>query len=1061
MTGSSDWEPKSGTGDVKHSLTTSTAATPRDVDIRFPSATVVSASAGSGKTYALALRIAQFLLSPRVPHAGLQNLVAMTFTNAAAEEMRMRVVRFLKEAALEGEHPSEDVLRLRELVTLPRDELHRRAGDLLDTIFARYDDFQVRTIDSFIARAFKASALEAGLPPDFELVKMQRPLIEAAFDAYVREAARRQSGAQGILDLASLLDASTSAPSFDWNPYSRIVRGSVAILRQIAARPADLDAGDQATTLDATLQLVRETSRELKSALQQSGLKARKVVTEDIDRVLGDTWRKALRAKPDEGPLVKSNPRTAANAAAWERIEQLFDRLNELRSTLAFEDAAAYYRPFVRALAVVADAIDATKRMQGMYAIDDVNRLLWKSVAGGAVPSIYIALGSKLAHYLIDEFQDTSPIQWAALKILVENACAEDGTLYAVGDTKQSIYSFRGADWQIMRRLLDAEETIDLQPCLTASLDTNYRSDEAVVRFVEEVFRRAATQPDYAEAVRMTGLDRCEQYVVEGKSGTGYVEVIRLPKGSETRPEEQTIVGLVRDALARNHSLGSLAILAQTNDQVLEIGGWLNRAGIHFLSYSTLDLRKRPVVVELINLLAWLDSPIDDLAFATFLTGEVFSRFVKSRSGTSGEVEPGRMGRFIADAVRRKRAPLYPAFREEFPDLWEQGFAQLLGRVGYMPAYDVVAELFKTFDVFTLVPDEQTALAGMLDAVHSLEAHGATSLKDLVRFAMAGEGEEEDELWNLSSQKKPDAVTIMTVHKAKGLQFPVLIVLLSDGRWPSDAMKLVEEEGKIRLLHVTKQGAACNPELQAIYDRESMLQCADGLNRLYVALTRARHELYVVTLEKEERGFPSCIIPDAGRPETRPTHPEAGTPAESPEEILPLFHIVRPKEQPVSAERIGFMETRRGDALHRILSRIEFIEEDPAIVLGRLVAQDQDLETSHPGAPSTLLAFLRMPEVSRLFSRREGVRVMNEKEFLSRTGIVQRMDRVMAGDDEVTVVDYKTGGEEYHAAHREQIGRYLEILADVYPGTRCKGIIAYVDRRKTVVVEPSPGGSTR
>ena len=707
----------------------------------------------------------------------------------------------------------------------------------------------------------------------------------------------------------------------------------------------------------------------------------------------------------------------------------------------------------------MSESIDATKRARGMYSIDDVNRLLWKSVAGGSAPAIYVTLGTRLYHYLIDEFQDTSPIQWAALKILVENACAEDGTLYAVGDTKQSIYSFRGADWQIMHRLLTGEETIDFQPCLTASLETNYRSDEAVVRFVEQVFRLAEQNPEFTEVARLTGLDRCAQNVVEDKSGRGYVEVTRVSRDATGRPEENAIVDLVRSARARNHPLGSIAILAQTNEQVLEIGGWLNKADITFLSYSNLDLRKRPVCMELISLMSWLDSPIDDLAFAAFVMGELFSRYATTVAGAAGDADGLAVRRFIADARRKKLRPLYAAFRSRFPELWEGGLSHLLAHVGYLPAYDVVCEIFKTFDVFALAPAEQTALAGMLDAVKNLETKGATSLKELVAVAVAGEGEEEDEVWSLSSQKKPDAVTVMTVHKAKGLQFPVLIVLLTDGRWPSDGMKLVEDEGKIRLLHVTKQNAPFHPGLQEVYNHDLLLQRADALNRLYVALTRAQHELYVVLVEGEERKFPSVIIPDAGDPVNRPALEMPLQEPENPAELRPFMHTQRIPEEPAQKERIGFIETQRGDFLHRLLSRVEFLSTDPAVAIAELLEHEPGAR-EHPGAGPTLLSFLRAQDVATLFTPKSGVTVMNEKEFLSRSGAVQRMDRVMVEENAVTVVDFKTGGEEYHAAHREQIGRYLEILADIYPGRMCRGILAYIDRHRTVIVEPGTAEGT-
>ena len=1032
------------------------SATPRDIEIRFPSPTVVSASAGSGKTYSLAMRFAQFLLSPVVPHHGLPHLLAMTFTNAAAGEMRQRVIRFLKEAVIARPEDSRNLRFLQSLVSLDPDTTRDHAATLLDEIFEQYDDFQVRTIDSFIARAFKASALEAGYLPDFELVKQQGPLIEAAFDRYVRSGSRRAEGLNELKILTELVGENANRSSFDWNPFARIVDGSAAVLQQIASRPAELDQEDSTGERDGILESLRGVAREM-SGLQEAGdLPLRKIVKDDIDRVLAGDWRKALRPRPDEGPLLKSGKKKPEGQDRRE-IEALFERFNDLRADLAVADAAAYYWPFVRALGAVAADIRATKIADGKFSVDDVNRLLWQSLAEGAAPSIYITLGTRLYHYLIDEFQDTSPIQWAALKVLVENACAEDGTFYSVGDTKQSIYSFRGADWQIMQRLLHGEERINAQPCLTASLDTNYRSDGEIVRFVETVFRNALASPDFGAAAQLSGLDHCAQTPLEGRENTGHVEVLRVRKDPVNRPEADAIIRLIDSARSRNYPLGSIAILAQTNSQVLDIGGWLNRAGIGFLSYSNLDLRKRPVVMEILSLLSWLDSPIDDLAFSAFLLGDLFARFMEKHLNRAMGDE---LRRFVLGARRRGDGALYTKFRTAHPGIWEQCFAHLLAHVGYLPGYDILCEVFKTFDVFSLAEHEQTALAGFLDAVKVLEANGSTSLKDLLEFAGAEEGEEASDMWNLASQKKPDAVTVMTVHKAKGLQFPVLIVLLTESRGYPGSMRLVENRGMIKLLHVTKPLAACHPDLQRRYDEDQTLGRADALNRLYVALTRAVHELYVILVEGEDRKFPSTVIPDYGDATRRPNRATDEAALQDSPFLTPHTHTLGVMDDGAHRDRMGFAETRRGDLVHRILSRIQFIEEDPGRMIASLMADEEMSPGERSRIEDVLTRFVGSAEVQPLFVPRPGTIVMNEKDFLSRNGALYRMDRVHIDNAVVTVVDYKTGGEEYQQSHRQQVLGYLDIMRDLYPGRTLNGIIAYVDRRKIVEVRLTGEGNT-
>jgi ATP-dependent helicase/nuclease subunit A len=1030
------------------------SATPQDRDVGFPSAMVVSASAGSGKTYSLAMRFAQFLLSPRVPHRSLPGVLAMTFTNAAAEEMRRRIIRFLKEAVVATPEESRDLRLLHSLVSLSPEETRRQADALLDAMFLRYDEFQVRTIDSFMARAFKASALEAGILPDFDLVRQQRPLIERAFERYARNAARDQSMLDELRTLAELAGEGAHRTTFDWNPFTRIVEGSADILRQLASRPWTLDPIDPTIARDSVVASLRSTAEEILGLEHRAGGGLRKVVRDDLERIRRGDWHKALRQRPSEGPFLKSARKNPPDSAGKD-IEVLFETFNDLREQLAVADAACYYWPFVRALSAVSTAIQETKLAESKFSVDDVNRFLWQSLVGGGAPSIYITLGTRLYHYLVDEFQDTSPIQWAALKVLVENACAEDGTFYGVGDTKQSIYSFRGADWQIMQGLLHGTERVNGQQCLTATLDTNFRSDGAIVRFVETVFQTVLQTPDYGPAARLSGLERCAQATVKGRETQGYVEVLRVPKDPAARPEAEAILRLIASARARNHPLGSVAVLAQTNSQVLDIGGWLNRAGIDFLSYSNLDLRRRPVIMEILSLLAWLNSPVDDLAFGTFLLGHLFARCVEQKLSRALE---GEMRPFILENRGKNGGVLYTAFRSRYPDVWEFCFSRLLAHVGFLPGYDIVCEIYKTFDIFTLEKREESALAGFLDAVTSLEAGGSTSLKDLLTFAAAEDGEEEEDVWDLASQKRPDAVTVMTVHKAKGLQFPVLIALLSESRDHARSMKLVEDHGTARLLHVTKASAAWSRALQDRYDGDLALERADTLNRLYVALTRAVHELYVVLIEGEDPAFPSTVIPDVGNPADRPQRVPEKRESRDMRALVPYAHTRSTPEPEGRGERIGFAETQRGDLVHRILSRLIRFENDPRAEIGSLMSQEVLSGPERDRLVGVLGEFLSAPQIRPLFTQSAGTDVLVEKEFLSRVGTLHRMDRVHVSAVEVTVIDFKTGGEEELPAHREQIRGYLEILRDIFPERKLKGIIAYVDRRALVEVLPSGPG---
>ncbi len=1013
---------------------------------------IVSASAGAGKTHTLAMRLVQLLLSPVIPKNGLKNILAITFTNAAAAEMRQRVLRFLKLISLDP--AGATAVDARTIISLDGEALALRAAATLEAILSHYGDFQIRTIDSFMTRVFKGSALEFGFQPEFEVVMDQLPLIAAAFDAYMRGALADEQSMRDLRQVVHLLTEQADGDrSFPWDPYTRMVLQVSNIMRTLATRTVTLSDTDRSAELEDELSQARVIGCRLEESVRASGLVMNRYLADDLSVLGGPGWR-ALLGRTEKSGVV-NKPRTAVEKKAFDGAEpelrDLLDRFNGARHQLARLEAAAYFRPFVVALRTVASTIEDSKRRKGTLAIDDVNRMLVEYLASGAVPDIYISLGERIAHYLIDEFQDTSPVQWAALRVLIENALAEGGTLFAVGDTKQSIYGFRGADWRIMKDLLDGKELLNGSPVLRASLDRNFRSGEAIVSFSREVFHALADTP-LAGPAALSGLHDYLQEPAEGLRGKGHVEVLHLQK--TTPPSEpDALIGLIRDAVRRGCRYGDIAVLTPSNRAVLDISGWLNGAAIPFLSHSSLDIRTRKITAELLALLSFLDSPVDDLAFASCILGDVFTALCR-REFTG--LDCAAMRQFILECRGASPRLLYSRFRQEFPDAWERCFDRLFSAVGHLPLYDLVCEIFKTFDLLNLAPREQSGLVRFLEVVKDFEARGNNSLKGFLAFA---DDETDETPWSIERQQNPEAVTVMTVHKAKGLQFPVVIALLYDTEKHPSSMVFHQAENGIELWHLTQQGSAGVPGLEEEYRRELALTRADELNRLYVTLTRAEAELYVICVSNGDPKFPAAILPASGDPAARPARP--GPPSASPAlaGIRPAPHTLRLPAPRLDDRPIGFFETRRGDYFHEALAKLEYLEDETGTLLSPVLpGRMPDGLESPETAMEQVLAFLNLEEVRPWFTRREGRTVLTEQEFLSRSGALYRVDRLVVDPDEVTVIDFKTGTERGEDAYREQVSNYMEILRDIFPDRRVRGAIAYIDGLHVAdVLPPAPG----
>ena len=312
---------------------------------------------------------------------------------------------------------------------------------------------------------------------------------------------------------------------------------------------------------------------------------------------------------------------------AWyEKISKQWDLLgNQIKKYIELY-ATTYYIPYLRTYEAFKDILEEVKKREGTIFIHDINKKLSDYLDHEIVPDVYFRIGETIYHYLIDEFQDTSPIQWANLFPLIENSLSQGGSLFAVGDTKQAIYGFRNADYGIMKGL-ESKNPFSSALHNVKELEINYRSLEGVVDFSKAFFKKVIANHDkYREPASRSGLIDYEQRVKEDHEGSGYVEVIRCEKKDDEPAEKEKIQDLIKDLNQRGYSYSDIAILAYRNEDVVNITTWLNEIDVPFISYSSLDIRTRKLTAEIVALLTFLDSPPDDLSFAGFVLGDIFRK---------------------------------------------------------------------------------------------------------------------------------------------------------------------------------------------------------------------------------------------------------------------------------------------------------------------------------------------------------------------------------------------------------------------------------------------------
>ncbi len=1026
-----------------------------DSKLSFPDFTLLRASAGSGKTRALAHRYIQFLLSDRVDRNTLSNILAITFSNNAAREMKERILKWLK-AIYSGDEEHLEILVY--LTGLERDTLEERAGQLVDHILDNYSDFQVRTIDSFTASIFRSSALEFGVSPTTEILLQKNELIKQAFDTFFRQIKENTEEASVLEKIIEyILSHRGPDTRYPWDPTEEIISVFKNLYTRLASLPHDVKAEDYSDAMANIFENIKEQIQKIDKFVKKSGLEYNKnarfdnaleaVKTNDRDYAIGRRHNASIikkgKMKPDE--FNKWN----------EQVNALRDELNDLYARMTLYYARSFYNAHLFNFRNFSSILNNTKRERNQILIDDIGKLLSSFLHQEIIPYVYLMLGDTIHHYLIDEFQDTSPLQWADLKPLIENSLSQGGSLFAVGDTKQAIYKFRGADFKIMKHLEERQEFLSASPNIL-DLDTNYRSDGNILHFNEIFFNNILEHDEYGAAARLSGLDHHKQYAAKEKENKGYAEsIVYTPemRDEAPEPERKKILDTINDALQRGYSYRDIAVLTFKNNDVTTISSWLSEESIQFVSFSNLDVRKRKITGELISLLQFLNSPVDDLAFATFCLGDI-CRTALERTGISRD----NFIQYITQAGNEpelRKHPLYKNVMQSFPDFWQNYLEHLFNRVGHLSIYDLTLDIYKMFSLYHTFRDEEATLTKFIEAIKDFESNGANSLRAFLDYVEAGDSESE---WNIDTPEKIDAVQLMTIHKAKGLGFPIVIVVLYNDHRMKEDFYIDTSDDPPNLMYLKSTFADVDPTIERVYNEHRLANIADYLNGLYVACTRAENELYLIGVPPRNIGKTSIFtfLPDKtfGEKEqcTQHLHSEEKF-------ITAHYHNLQAHFGFGDDMPLNIADLQRGELIHEILSSIEFfdnmLDEKIKNEFDKFKQQNASArELSEKSIIETITSFINSDDIFHYFEKRKGRTIQTETDITDSSGRLFRVDRLVIDPDRITAIDFKTGDDSISTInHEKQLLNYINILRDIYPGKTVHGIVAYIDKESIKVVE--------
>ena len=1012
----------------------------KDSDILFPQVTVLKASAGSGKTYSLTERFVQFLLSDKIPKNHLRNILAITFSNNAAKEMKERILSWLKDIYFGDPDKIEDLF---EILSLKKEHLPSKAGAAIDEILKNYTEFQVKTIDSFMTSIYKASAIDLGYSPDFEIVMAPENIMAYAFNRFlrrVREGTQEAEFLERLLDI--ILRSKREEAAYLWDPSKDFLEETVELYYKLSGIVKDAKIIDGEKEIESIKKEIRDAAESLNGFIEKSGLQksGRSSFYDILKMVRNNNFPDLI----DKGlvSIPVNKPKKADENPWYEKISGQWDLLGHQIKKYIGLHATTYYTPYLKTYEAFKDILEEVKKREGTIFINDINKKLSDYLDHEIVPDVYFRIGEMIYHYLIDEFQDTSPIQWSNLFPLIENSLSQGGSLFAVGDTKQAIYGFRNADYGIMKGL-ESKNPFSSAHHNVKELEINYRSLEGVVDFSKEFFKKVvANHEKYRDPASRSGLIGYDQRVKEDHKGSGYVEVIKCEKSDDDPPEKRKIQDLIKELAQRGYSYSDVAILAYRNENVVNITTWLNEIEVPFISYSSLDIRTRKLTAEIVALLTFLDSPPDDLSFAGFVLGDIFR---KALERNRKRFELKELHEFFFR--NRKNAPLYKAFQKEFPELWEVYFEELFKSTGYLPLYDLVCEIYRLYRAFDHFRGEEATLIKILEVIKNFEGEGRNNPGDFLKYASDEEAGESD--WTIDVPAGINAVKVMTIHKAKGLGFPVAIVLMYEETIRWSRYILDEETDGVNLLRINKKISEASDFLQEKYEEERHKDLVNKLNTLYVGFTRAEDELYVIGVQGKRNQFPIDLLQTADSPIGSKKAPRPRPPGPTQEDLKLYYHPDPIKLHFAADQELNLEERLRGEFIHRVLYFIDALNENTESELERIIKRVNDeLKADYPVGEmkKNLMQFMELEEIRPYFIDKPGRTIKREQDFSDPGGSLFRMDRVVMDKDQIVVIDYKTGTEKRaEKEYMSQLRSYIRILKEIYPDKIVEGMIAYVD----------------
>jgi ATP-dependent exoDNAse (exonuclease V) beta subunit len=1031
-----------------------------------PSFTIYNASAGSGKTFTLVKEYLKILFKSNNPEH-FKRILAITFTNKAVAEMKDRIIETLKQFSDKAilDKPNSMFSAICEELQIESFTLHTKSEKLLNTILHNYAAFDISTIDGFTHRLIRTFAYDLKLPLNFEVELDQEALLNEAVDSLISKAGTDEALTKILVDFAieKADDDKSWDVSYDFNKIAKLLvnENDIPFIDTLRGKTLD-NFKELKTQLKKDITLLEasiiENSKTVLTLIEEAGLQYTDFSGSYLPKHFDNLSNTKFDINFEAGwQLDIENktlyPKRVSNeiASVIEQIQpQIASAYNETKKAVFhYKFLKAFYKNVtpLSVLNVINNELKTLKEDQNKMLISEFNSIISNEIKNQPTPFIYERLGEKFKHYFIDEFQDTSVLQWENLIPLLDNSLAtEMGSTMLVGDAKQAIYRWRGGKAEQFIGLFNDENPFQIKKQVE-NLPTNYRSFKEIIEFNNAFFK-------FLSSLVFTNKEYQNLYENAHQNSfleeTGYVELSFLDIDREDDRDvmfSESVLKTIQKCVENGYRLEDVCVLVRKKKEGVAIANYLSQHHIPIISSETLLLSNSPEVVFVNNLMALLIQPKNNeikVAALNYLTS-LFN--IENKHD------------FFCNHLNLSISELFKSF--EFFHVYIDGNNLL-----QLPLFDLAETIVRSFN---LVKTSNAYVQFYLDAVLDFSQKKGSDIPGFLDYF----DKKKDSL-SIVSPKGQNAVQIMTIHKSKGLEFPVVIFPYADldiyrELEPKEWFPINKETYNgfsHTLLNFNKDFENFGESGLEIFNNHKSEQELDNINLLYVTLTRAVEQLYIISTNetpskgeitsKKYSGLFINYLQHIGDWNDSQTNYSFGLSEKTSQSKIPS------RENTIQQEFISTSKEthninvitksgllwdttqkeaiEKGNLLHNIMSKIK-TKDDIDFVMNDFINDSTiNIDQAEP-LKKMVIELVNHPELETFYNTNDTV--YNERDIITKEGLILRPDRVVVNiKNEAVIIDYKTGAED--KKHAQQLQLYQDILQDMKITVK-KKILVYMN----------------